>query len=54
MPSDAEILDWLESMGATYICLQNGNAIDIESSTLNLRATLADHMKEMQHAQQAG
>ena len=46
MPTDAEILDWLESMVTLYICLQNGNAIDLENSPLNLRATVAEFMRE--------
>ena len=55
MPSDSEIIDWLESLAPLYICLPSGNAIDVKSSPLNFRATLAEYMdKEVRNAQQVG
>ena len=54
MPSDAEILSWLESRGVDVICFTDGSAIDIANSPFGLRAEIADQIKETQHAQQVG
>ena len=52
MPTDAEILNWLEAREVDFIGFTDGCGLDIANSPLGLRAELTAQMKEEAHAEQ--
>lgn len=51
MPTDSQILNWLESQGVDFIGFINGSGLDVVNSPLGFRATVAEQMEEERNAQ---
>ena len=51
MPTDSQILNWLESQGVDFIGFINGSVLDVVNSPLGFRATVAEQMEEERNAQ---